>query len=252
MDFTLKKYKELLQSLQKANFEFLTFEEYCERKQLKDNKWVILRHDIDKKAKNALQIAKIEHSLGIKATYYFRILQNSNQPKIIKQVVALGHEIGYHYEDLNLCKGDESKAIKHFKTWLDYFRKFYPVKTICMHGSPYSKLDNKDLWINYDYKNYNIIGEPYFDTDFNSVFYLTDTGRCWDGEKFSVRDKAKTSFIEKYHTTKEIISAIKNETIPTKLLITTHPQRWNNNLIEWSIELCLQYLKNLIKRYFVK
>lgn len=251
MDFTQNLYRSLLKILQEQCFHFLTFEQYCKGKQLEENKWVILRHDIDKKAKNALQIAEIEHSLGIKATYYFRIFPNSNQPEIIKQIVALNHEIGYHYEDLNICKGNIEKAIEHFQTWLDYFRKFYPVKTICMHGSPRCKLDNKDLWVGYDYKNFNIIGEPYFDTDFNSVFYLTDTGRCWNGEKFSVRDKVKTPFTEKYHTTKEIISAIKSNKIPTKLLITTHPQRWTNNLIEWSIELCSQYLKNLIKRYFV-
>ena len=28
-----------------------------------------------------------------------------------------------------------------------------------------------------------------FDVDFSQLFYLTDTGRCWDGYKVSVRDK---------------------------------------------------------------
>ena len=58
-----------------------------------------------------------------------------------------------------------------------------------MHGSPRSRFDNKSLWKKYDYKDYGIIGEPYFDIDFNDVFYLTDTGRRWDGDKVSVRDK---------------------------------------------------------------
>jgi|ERR1035437_5345325 hypothetical protein len=55
-----------------------------------------------------------------------------------------------------------------------------------MHGSPLSKYDSKDLWKKYNYRDYKIIGEPYFDVDFNKVFYLTDTGRRWDGEKVSV------------------------------------------------------------------
>jgi len=74
---------------------------------------------------------------------------------------------------------------------LEYFRTFYPVKTICMHGSPLSKYDNRDIWNKYDYKKLGLIGEPYFDIDFSKVLYLTDTGRCWDGDKVSVRDKVR-------------------------------------------------------------
>ena len=62
-----------------------------------------------------------------------------------------------------------------------------------MHGSPMSKYDSKDLWKKYNYKDYNLIGEPYFDVNFNEVFYITDTGRRWDGEKVSVRDRVEVS-----------------------------------------------------------
>jgi len=70
-------------------------------------------------------------------------------------------------------------------------REFYPVKTICMHGSPLSKYDNKLLWDKYDYRDYGITAEPNFDVDFDEVLYLTDTGRRWDGDRVSVRDKVK-------------------------------------------------------------
>ena len=40
-----------------------------------------------------------------------------------------------------------------------------------------------------DYQDFGLIGEPYFDVDFNEVAYYTDTGRRWDGEDVSVRDK---------------------------------------------------------------
>jgi len=58
-----------------------------------------------------------------------------------------------------------------------------------MHGSPLSKWDNRDLWKRYNYRDFGIIGEPYFDVNFDKVLYLTDTGRRWDGEGVSVRDK---------------------------------------------------------------
>ena len=60
-----------------------------------------------------------------------------------------------------------------------------------MHGSPLSKWDNRDLWKRYNYRDYGIIAEPYFDLDFDEVFYLTDTGRSWNNSKASVRDKVE-------------------------------------------------------------
>jgi hypothetical protein len=82
-------------------------------------------------------------------------------------------------------------AICDFERNLEKFRKLYPVKTICMHGSPLSKWDNRDLWTKYNYRDFGIIAEPYFDINFDEVFYLTDTGRRWDGDKVSIRDKVK-------------------------------------------------------------
>ena len=33
------------------------------------------------------------------------------------------------------------------------------------------------LWEKYDYRDFGIIGEPYFDINFEEVLYLTDTGQ---------------------------------------------------------------------------
>ena len=48
----------------------------------------------------------------------------------------------------------------------------------------------RDLWKKYNYRDFGIIGEPYFDVDYSKVLYLTDTGRRWDGDKVNVRDRA--------------------------------------------------------------
>ena len=79
-----------------------------------------------------------------------------------------------------------------------------------MHGSPRSKWDSKDLWKKYNYRDYGIIGEPYFDVNFDNMFYLTDTGRRWDGWKVSVRDKVPQQEQWKeqglvFHATQDII-----------------------------------------------
>lgn len=258
MDFTLRIYRKLLTTLQHSGYHFVTFEQYCESllEERKEEPFVILRHDVDLKAKNSLRTAQIEHELGIKASYYFRVVPQSNQPEIIRAITALGHEIGYHYEDMAIAQGDAEQAFAHFKKQLAYFRQFYPVRTICMHGAPTSKWDGRKLWKHYDYRQEGIVGEPYFDVDFSQVFYLTDTGRCWDGYKVSVRDKIpqyQDQWTAKgwvYSTTQQLIRAIQKKQLPTRIMITTHPQRWTDNLLAWLKELVMQSVKNAIKRIF--
>jgi len=247
MDFTLKIYKQLLIALQQAGYQFLTFQQFCEGRA--GEKFVILRHDVDLKAENSLATAKIECELGIKATYYFRVIPQSNKSHVIKEIAELGHEIGYHYEDLSLMNGNAEKAIEHFKNKLEHFRQYYPVKTICMHGSPRSKIDNRDSWKQYDYRDFGIIGEPYVDLNFNEIAYLTDTARCWNGEKYNVRDKVQSAYNHNFKSTFEIIKVAQSGFLPNKIMITTHPQRWTNNLFAWMWEYLFQNVKNKIKYY---
>ena len=263
-DFSLDIYRELLETLQKQGYELISYADYCrdlvisKSRNLENRKFVILRHDVDLKAPNSLKTAQIEHALGARASYYFRIIPESNQPQIIRSIAQLGHEIGYHYEDMSLCNGNIDQAWSHFQTWLNYFRQYYAVETICMHGAPTSKYDSKDLWQKYDYKTLGIVGEPYMDTDFSDVFYLTDTGRCWDGYKVSVRDKIpgyQDEWTAKglvWHTTQELIAAVEQGKLPNHVMITTHPQRWTNNKAAWYKEWLLQSAKNIVKRIIVK
>lgn len=256
-DFTLQTYRELLLTLQKADYQFLTFEEYISSS-VRTERWVILRHDVDLKAANSLRTAEIEYELGIRTSYYFRIIKESNQPDIIKAIAALGHEIGYHYEDLSLAHGDMNKAITSFREHLAYFRQYYPVKTICMHGAPTSQYDGRDLWKKYNYRDEGLTGEPYFDMDFTDAFYLTDTGRCWDGYKVSVRDKVpqQDQWVKQglvFHTTQDVMQAIAGGQIAQlhHLMITTHPQRWTDRLSVWGKEWLMQTVKNMVKRLLI-
>lgn len=259
MDFTLKKYTRLIEAFKEADYRFVTFQNYCEHGDgLNDDRFVILRHDVDKKATNALKIAQMDDSYGVQSSFYFRIVRQSNDPEVIKAIVALGHEIGYHYEDLSYCQGDVKWAVQRFKENLSYFRQFYPVKTICMHGAPQSPYDGRDLWKYFDYHDFGIIGEPYFDMDFSKFFYLSDTGRCWDGFNVSVRDKVPAYHDEwigrrwVYHSTDDILKALTQGTFPEKLMLTTHPQRWTNHWGLWVEEYVLQSVKNVVKKRLVR
>jgi hypothetical protein len=291
-----------LEALISQGYAFQPFAEFIEKPAAHA---IILRHDVDARPGNSLEFARIQNQAGIRGSYYFRAVPQSYDELIIKEIADLGHEIGYHYEDMEIASSkfkvqslkfkEEDLyeiAIEIFEKNLKKFRELYPVKTICMHGSPRSKFDNKSLWKKYNYRDYGIIGEPYFDIDFNEVLYLTDTGRRWDGAKVSIRDKVNSSKFEvrssklvpgsefrvsekatesshqppatshqkpatsnqnrKFHSTSEIINAALNNNLPNKIMFTFHPQRWTDKPLPWMRELVLQNMKNVVKRFLVK
>lgn len=253
-DFTYNIYEHFLNSFLESEYKINTFKEGLKGT---INRSVILRHDVDYLPKNALKKATIEHNLGISATYFFRIVPYVFDPEIILQIARLGHEIGYHYEDMDLVHSDNLEehidlAYDSFCENLNKIRNVVPVSTICMHGSPRSKFDNKMIWTKYDYKKLELLGEPYFDIDYNDVFYTTDTGRKWNKSSVSVRDKVLTNFKIPIKSTNHFIQLIKNNKLPDKIMVNTHPHRWFNPGLRWYKELILQNVKNVAKYYLIK
>ena len=256
MDFTREKYRQLVLQLKNCGYEFVSFLQYCEGNL--PQRFVILRHDVDLKPLNSFGVAKDEKNIGAKASYYFRAVPESWDEEVIKEIAAMGHEVGYHYESLTTCKGNIKNAYEDFKMNLERLRELVSVSTICMHGSPRSPYDSKDIWKKYDYKSLDIIGEPYLSTDFSKMLYLTDTGRRWDGYKVSVRDKIE-GFQEEwtakgwvFHSTDDIIKALQDNRLPNQLMITTHPQRWFDFGFGWIKEFVMQNVKNVVKRILIK
>jgi hypothetical protein len=249
-DFTFTVYKQLVTELAQAGYQFKTFAEFLEEKP-QGKKQVILRHDVDRSPEQALKMATMERKLGAKASYYFRRQKDGFAETFIRDIVDLGHEIGYHYEDVNSARGDLAKAIATFGKNLADLRKLAQVKTICMHGSPLGKHDNRLLWKGYDYRSYGIIGEPYFDLDFSEVIYLTDTGRRWNGDKVNIRDRAEVKHRDmerlKIKETPDLIHAIYANMLPDHIMLNAHPHRWFDFGFNWIRELIVQNMKNVIK-----
>lgn len=248
-DFTLVVYRQLLDSMKAAGYSFQTFSQYLHAPA---KKVILLRHDVDDRKLHSLEFARIQHEKGIVGSYYFRMVPESFDEGVIREIYALGHEVGYHYEDMDFAKGDPQKAIKLFEQHLERLRKIVPVTTICMHGSPRSRFDNKDVWKQYNYRNYGIIGEPYFDLDYKSVFYMTDTGRRWDGHAVSVRDKVEDHFGLRFHTTQQIIQRLGEGQFPEKAMINFHPQRWTDDSRLWLVDKHRQNVKNAVKYVLIK
>jgi hypothetical protein len=230
MDFTVKKYEQLLRAVKTSGYAIQNMASL-----MKDPlpQVIVFRHDVDERPENALPLARAEYRLGIRATYYFRIVKISNNSDVIREIAGLGHEIGYHYEDYSSCNGNHEKAIKRFQKNLAYFRQFYPVITVCMHGSSMSGFDNRDLWKQYSLEDFGLIGEPYLSIDYSGLLYLTDTARTWNGSRYNIRDSVNSRFREKgVCKTDDIIRRLRANDLPDKIILQSHTL-WTDNLAEW-------------------
>jgi hypothetical protein len=251
-DFTLDKYKDLCLALLDSGYTPLTVYSYLTGKQ-KNNKLVVLRHDIDRRPGNALRMAELEHELGIQSTYYFRV-PYTFKPDIMGKIHDLEHEVGYHYEVLSKANGDYEKAVELFEQELNEFRRIVDVKTICMHGSPLSKYDNRDLWKRYDFKDFGIVGEAYLSISSKDINYFSDTGRSWNW-KNKMRDFMIDNNNDKdligVNTTDELINLIKSERV-NRLYILAHPERWASNKSEWIFNYMKDVVFNVGKKVLIK
>ncbi len=80
--------------------------------------FVILRHDVDRRPKMALQMVKMERDMGTRATYYFRMMKEAyvlERPYItLREKIVKDHEMdmsGVFFKELDLTKADHNLGI---------------------------------------------------------------------------------------------------------------------------------------------
>lgn len=251
-DFTLTKFGELCGAISGSGYEVLTIRKYLTKAD-KPEKFIITRHDVDENIDLGLKMAKIEQESGIHSTYYIRMVKGAFNPIIIGKIVDMGHEVGYHYEVLDKAKGDKSRAIEIFGEELSMLRDVCDVDTICMHGNPRTKWDNRDLWKNYRFEDYGITGEAYLSVDFGDVLYLSDTGRNW-GSRYKVKDTVNSVYgkdiLARINTTDDVIGLL-NQRGFDKIYMLSHPW-WNDGFSPWARDLIWQSVKNVVKARIIR
>ncbi len=276
-DFTLSKYAKLCENLKDLGYKFLTFEEYFNS--TPSEKIVLMRHDIDNVVdhKICLRMAKIEKDLGVKSTYYTRVIPKVFNLKTLNYIKLQGHEIGYHYEVLNLAKGSRNLALSLFKKQLSFLRQFFNIQTICQHGgllgndtaSTFQGLlnvlikrmdenrkiqiyDSRSLWESNDFNELDIIGDAYLSLDYNDFKYFSDTGLAWNNFNSRLLDKVDTDLQvgSNVKTTDNLIEHIKRFK-HKKVSILVHPANWIEPLHSWLQWHLLQLFRNGGKRYGV-
>ena len=246
LDFTLKAYARLCDTLKRRNCPVMTVRHFLETGQPREF-LVVLRHDVDRSLSSAIRMARLEADYGIAATYYIRMTRNIFRPAEIKMISNLGHEIGYHYEVLASAGGDIIKAMALFEKSLAELRRVVPVATISMHGSPLTPWNNLDIWKTHDYRDYNIKGDASLAVDYSKIYYFTDTGRGWDADRYNIRDRVPSlKHHQKIHNTYDLIEFLvyaKDHPV----FINTHPNRWADRAVEWCIGTASDFFINQAK-----
>ena len=246
LDFTTRKYKDFLIYLKNSNIPVFTIKDWI-TKQPKNG--IILRHDVDRNPNQSVKIAEIASELNIKGTFNFRVLKNRLEERHITKISNLGHEIGYHYEDLSIVDGNIDQAIELFNKNLGLLRNIVKVDTATMHGSPLSSFDNRDIWKHVTTSHFNLLGEAYITIDYTNLYYLTDTGRTWAETSANLRDNVLSSkrtpdFIK---STDDIINFIvSNKNVSIAMVF--HPERWSSNYFHFFFQAISDFIISQIKR----
>jgi hypothetical protein len=112
IDFSYRSYVDLLRHIREVGRPVVPLREASATGPM-----VILRHDVDYSVRKAREMAAVEQREGVRATYmvlmtspYYNLLQIENL-RALRDIAAMGHEIGLHYDtDACLAGAGEAQA----------------------------------------------------------------------------------------------------------------------------------------------
>ena len=224
-DFTVEAYADLLDAIDEGGYAFLTVAEYLASSDLPE-RFVVLRHDVDR----TFEVDRV------------------------RRVRALGHEVGYHYEDYVRTNGDLSAAHDRFGQNLERFRCEVPgsIRTVCMHGNPLSPHDNRAMWTDPDapgFTEYGLLGEAYLSMDFVDVDYFSDTGRTWRDGVLKIKDHTMGEGEKAVapNTTADLAALFREGEID-RACVLAHPERWADSFGELLLARSTDGAVNAVKR----
>lgn len=149
------------------------------------DKCVILRHDIDNSVTKALQMAKLEASLGVKSTFFvllatkfYNIAERDCRDSLL-EIKRLGHDIGLHFDELNYPNriDVEEQIIK--ETGIMGSILGFPIESVSMHRPSKHTLEA-------DYKLDGKIVNSYGQKYFKGFKYVSDSRRRWREDVISI------------------------------------------------------------------
>lgn len=151
--------------------------------------FAIIRHDIEFSLYRALNLAKIDHTLGIKSSFFVQLRNNcynalsKENLDILNEISKLGHHIGAHINTSNLTSTDEKELHKFILQDIITLEKYTSIKIdrFSFHRPTKNQL-KKPIKIPNIINAYDNLYFHYFDgknpTKLN-VLYLADSNHQW-------------------------------------------------------------------------
>lgn len=241
--FYYKNWDRFCKSLTKTGITLCTAEQSL--KLSKDERFVVLKHDVETFVPKAYRLAKIEHKYDICGSYYVQayLLSDPENIRLLKEMQEWGHEISYHYDVLDAHAGDYKAAEVSFKRFMKVFAdNGFIFNTICQHGNPVKKrvgyTSNRDFFRNEEiHSHYPELVDMVVDYskhtrhDYN---YISDASYRWNiitlPETNDLHPKVKNTRIGGFNNLLKLVQSTNKSYV-----ISTHPHRWMS--AAWKINL---------------
>lgn len=242
MIFVYKKWSRFCKKLADAGIKSIPANEVDENTQ----GYCVLKHDVETDVKKAFKMALIEKREGHRGTYYVQayLLKSESNIALLTEMKNMGHEISYHYDVMDSCKGDIDKAIAEFEDNRILFEKNgFEIRTLCQHGNPIIErigyTSNRDFFrservrtLYPDLCDIMVNYKEFKNTDF---VYFSDAGRkfkmIYDPLYNDVVNSDDKNIV--YKNLDLVLDEIKEN---NRCILSTHPHRWTSSATVYVIK----------------
>lgn len=184
----------------------------------------MVRFDVERNCAHHVRIAKKLADAGTPASFYFHTRVGSYDRDGIHRIRDLGHEVGFHHECLDRCRGDFAKARDLFLREVEFFRKDgIDIQTCCNHGELFLSKpgyqQNADLFTRYPelLAEAGLRGEVQHWIRGQGLHYPSDT-------------------LTTYRRFWPMLYAARADT-SKPVMVLTHPHRWHVNPVKTTFEI---------------
>ncbi len=270
MIFVYKKWESFCKKLSEAKIHSIPAKDIDGSKK----KYLVLKHDVETDVSKAYKLARIEHKYGHCGSYYVQayLMDEKKNIEMLKKMQDMGHEISYHYDVMDSCKGNLDNAISEFEANKQKFeRNGFILETLCQHGNPV--VERIGYTSNRDFFRSNRVREIYpalcdimvnFKEMKNTDYlYFSDAGR-----KFKlIFDPINNDVVnsdDKNIVYRDLGELFDNLNTDGGNIISTHPHRWTRSAFKYCVKsaifkvvkavakllIKIPFLKKIMSRYY--
>lgn len=225
-------------------------------------KYLVLKHDVETDVGKALEMARIENKYGHKGSYYVQayLMADKNNIQKLKQIQDMGHEISYHYDVMDSCRGDIEKAIIEFETNRAVFENSgFNLYTLCQHGNPVVErvgyTSNRDFFrnerVSQMYDSLSDIMVNYKEKHQTDYVYFSDAGRKFKMIYDPINNDVVNSD-DKNVSYKDLNELFDNLSKEKGNIISTHPHRWTKSTVKYVVKASIFKVVRFIAKILVK